>query len=100
MEAVPIVRVLALAMPFVTLQILFAPAATALGRPRVQVYAAAAGAIVMPLAFFCRVRWGPVGMAWAWLAAFPLVTALYRRDRDADHRRRRAAAGARDRARG
>ncbi len=73
MEAVPIVRVLALAMPFVTLQILFAPAATALGRPRVQVYAAGAGAIVMPLAFFVGVQWGPVGMAWAWLAAFPLV---------------------------
>ena len=74
MEAVPIVRVLALAMPFVTLQILFAPAATALGRPRIQVYAAGAGAIVMPLAFFVGVRWGPIGMAWAWLAAFPLVT--------------------------
>ncbi|WP_156680959.1 lipopolysaccharide biosynthesis protein [Sphingomonas profundi] len=72
-EAVPIVRVLALAMPFVTLQILFAPAATALGRPRVQVYAAGAGAIVMPLAFLVAVHWGPIGMAWAWLAAFPLV---------------------------
>jgi O-antigen/teichoic acid export membrane protein len=73
MEAVPIVRVLALAMPFVTLQILFAPAATALGRPRVQVYAAGAGAIVMPIAFFIGVHGGPQGMAWAWLAAFPLV---------------------------
>ncbi|TVV74992.1 lipopolysaccharide biosynthesis protein [Sphingomonas solaris] len=73
MEAVPIVRVLALAMPFVTMQILFAPAATALGRPRVQVYAAAAGAVVMPLAFLMAVRQGPVGMAWAWVAAFPLV---------------------------
>ena len=72
-EAAPIVQVLALAMPFVTLQILFAPAATALGRPRVQVYAAAAGAVVMPIAFLLGVRWGPVGMAWAWLAAFPIV---------------------------
>ncbi len=73
LEAVPIVRVLALAMPFVTLQILFAPAATALGRPRVQVYGAAAGAIVMPAAFALSVGFGPVGMAWAWVLAFPLV---------------------------
>jgi hypothetical protein len=28
----------------------------------------------MPIAFFIGVRWGPIGMAWAWLAAFPLVT--------------------------
>ncbi|MET0375960.1 MAG: lipopolysaccharide biosynthesis protein, partial [Rhizorhabdus sp.] len=69
MEAVPIVRILALAMPFVTLQILFAPAATAMGRPRIQVYAAAAGAIVMPVAFLIGVRWGPIGLAWAWLFA-------------------------------
>ena len=30
----------------------------------------------MPLAFLAGVRWGPIGMAWAWLAAFPLV-AIY-----------------------
>ncbi|MET0270238.1 MAG: lipopolysaccharide biosynthesis protein, partial [Sphingomonas sp.] len=73
LDAAPIVRVLALAMPFVTLQILFAPAATALGRPRVQVYTAAAGAIVMPAAFLLGVGHGPAGMAWAWVVAFPLV---------------------------
>ena len=33
----PIVAILALAMPFVTLQILFAPATTALGHTRIQV---------------------------------------------------------------
>jgi hypothetical protein len=28
---------------------------------------------VMPIAFFIGVHGGPQGMAWAWLAAFPLV---------------------------
>ena len=60
-------------MPFMTLQILFAPAATAMGRPRVQVYSNIAGALIMPAAFLFGVRFGPIGLAWAWLCAFPLL---------------------------
>lgn len=73
-EAVPIVAILALAMPFVTLQILLPPATTALGHTRIQVWASAAGAVIMPLAFVIGVRGGPTGMAWSWLIAFPLLT--------------------------
>ncbi|MGZ2918631.1 hypothetical protein, partial [Pseudomonas aeruginosa] len=69
----PIVRALAIAMPLATLQILFPPAATALGSPRVQVLAAMLGAVLMPAAFLIGARWGGVGMAWAWLIAMPLL---------------------------
>ena len=72
-EAAPVVRCLALVMPFVTLQILFPPAATALGRPRVQVLAAGIGAVLLPIGFLVGVRWGAVGMAASWLATFPLL---------------------------
>lgn len=73
-EAVPVVRILGLAMPFVTLQILFHPATNALGRPRVGAWVSAAGAVIMPAAFLIGVNHGAAGMAWAWLIAFPLLT--------------------------
>lgn len=75
-EAAPVVALLALAMPFVTLQILFTPATTALGNTRIQVLSAAAGAVVMPVAFLWGVGNGPTGLAWAWVIAFPLLTAF------------------------
>ncbi len=71
-EAVPIVRLLALAMPFVTVQILFAPAVNALGATGVTLRAAVAGAIIMPLAFLIGSHFGPIGLAVAWLGAFPI----------------------------
>ena len=42
-EAAPIVRLLALAMPLMTLQVLFSPACDAMGRPGVGVRNGAAG---------------------------------------------------------
>ena len=72
-ETVPVVHILALAMPLMTMQILFAPATNALGLPRIAVRNAAMGAVLMPIAFFVGVRFGLMGLAWAWLVA---MTAL------------------------
>jgi O-antigen/teichoic acid export membrane protein len=71
--AVPVVRLLAFAMPFVTLHILYAPATNALGRPGIAARCSAAGAVIMPIAFLIGVDAGPTGMAWAWIAGFPLL---------------------------
>jgi O-antigen/teichoic acid export membrane protein len=72
-EAVPVVRLLAFAMPFVTLHILYPAATNALGRPRIAVVSTAAGAIILPIGFFIGVRFGPIGMAAAWVSAMPLL---------------------------
>ncbi|MBV9843268.1 MAG: lipopolysaccharide biosynthesis protein [Sphingomonadaceae bacterium] len=74
--AIPVVRLLALAMPFAILQILYAPATNALGRAGVAARVSAAGAIVMPVAFLVAVRAGPQGMAAAWIAGAPLMAAI------------------------
>lgn len=74
-DAIPVVATLALAMPFLTLQILFPPATTALGATRVQIWAAAAGALLMPIGFIAGIRWGVLGLARSWLLAMPLLTA-------------------------
>jgi len=73
-ETVPVVRILGCAMPFVTLQILYAPATNALGRPSIAAAISGTGAIIMPFSYLFAVHYGAVGMAYAWLAGFPLLT--------------------------
>jgi O-antigen/teichoic acid export membrane protein len=72
-EAVPLVRLLAFAMPFVTLHVLYPPATNALGRPRLAAISSAAGAVLLPVAFLIGVRYGPIGMAWAWVGVMPIL---------------------------
>lgn len=74
-EAAPIVRLLALAMPFMTLQVLLTPVCDALGRPGIGVRNGATGAAILAVAFLIGVRWGGVGLAAAWCAAYPLYLA-------------------------
>ena len=71
----PLVAVLAFAMPMFTLYSLFAPAVTALGRTGITMRSAMCGAIAMPLAFLFAIQWGAIGLAWAWVLAFPVVPA-------------------------
>ncbi|WP_431471183.1 oligosaccharide flippase family protein [Sphingosinithalassobacter sp. LHW66-3] len=75
-EAIPVVHLLALAMPFMTLQVLFAPASDACGRPGVAARNAMIGAILLPLAFLAGLHWGLPGLAAAWLVAYPVFLAI------------------------
>ena len=75
-DAIPLVQLLAFAMPFVTLHVLYPPATNALGRPRIGAISSAAGAVLLPVAFLVGVRLGPQGMAWAWVATMPLLVLL------------------------
>lgn len=76
LEMAPFVSILALAMPFMTLQVMFAPVSNALGRPGTTARVAAFGALLMPAAFLVGIRFGAIGLAWAWLGAFPILTAI------------------------
>jgi O-antigen/teichoic acid export membrane protein len=69
----PIVAILAFGMPMFTLYSLFAPAVIALGRTGITMRSAMAGALAMPPAFLVGIQWGAIGLAWAWVLAFPLV---------------------------
>ncbi|MGQ0660336.1 lipopolysaccharide biosynthesis protein [Sphingosinicella sp.] len=66
-EAAPLAPILAMAMSFMTLQILFGPATNAIGRPGLQLRVGALGASIMTAAFFIGINWGATGLAWAWL---------------------------------
>ncbi|HEX8644842.1 MAG TPA: lipopolysaccharide biosynthesis protein [Allosphingosinicella sp.] len=75
-EAVAIVPVLALTMPFLTLQILFAPATNAMGRPGLALRTGIAGALILPAAFVVGLSWGIAGLTFAWLGGMMLLTAV------------------------
>ena len=75
-EAVPLVRLLAWSMAFMTLQLLFQPATNALGHARITLRVAIAGAVIMPVCFLAGIQFGIAGLAWAWLLGFPLFTVV------------------------
>ncbi|OYY71552.1 lipopolysaccharide biosynthesis protein [Sphingomonas sp. 28-63-12] len=75
-EAAPIVRILACAMPLLTLQVLFSPACDAKGRPGISVQNGATGAVLLTLAYLIGIQWGVIGLAWSWLAAYPLYLGI------------------------
>ena len=72
-EAAPLVAILALAMPVMTLHILFAPALNALGLPNIVVRNSLFGAVLMPSVYLFAVQYGADGLAWGWLVAFPIL---------------------------
>lgn len=75
-EAIPIVAALALAMPLLTLQIIFHPAINALGIPKIILRNAIAGAVIMPSTYLVAIRYGTQGLAWSWLVSVTLLLAI------------------------
>jgi len=75
-ETMPLVPILCAAMPLMTLQILFAPATNALGRPGLAVRTGLVGVVMMPAAFATGILWGPQGLAWAWLGGMGALLAV------------------------
>ena len=75
-DAAPLVRLLALAMPAMTLNVLFSPVTDALGRPDLGVRNGAVGGAILIAAFLIGVRWDGPGLATAWIVAYPLYLAV------------------------
>lgn len=72
----PLVSVLALAMPFLALQVMFPPVCNAMGRPGLSARIAIIGAAIMPIAFLIGIRFGAIGLAAAWLCAYPVFALI------------------------
>lgn len=75
-DMAPLVSILSLAMPVMTLQILFPTALNAVGQPRVTARISLFGAILMPATFLVAAQFGPSGVAFGWLFAFPILAAF------------------------
>lgn len=79
-EAAPVVRVLALSMPFYAVYVLLAPATDGLGRPDIAAKNGATAALLAIPMLLVSVRWGSIALAATWLLVFPalLVVGLRR----------------------
>lgn len=76
LPAAPIVQLLALAMPFMTLHVMFGPATNACGHPGLATRAAIFGAVLMPVCYYVGAGYGAIGIAASWLVAWPVLTAV------------------------
>ncbi len=73
LEAIPILQILALAMPALTLQILFGPVFNASGNPQLTMRGAIFGALLTPMVYLSAVQFGVMGLAASWLLTTPLI---------------------------
>ncbi|NLR72399.1 lipopolysaccharide biosynthesis protein [Novosphingobium sp. ERN07] len=72
-ELPPLIEFMALAMPFMTLQVLFSPALNAIGKPGVPVRTAIAGAAIFAASFVAAAQFGIMAVAMVWCLAAPLL---------------------------
>ncbi|CAN5458640.1 lipopolysaccharide biosynthesis protein [soil metagenome] len=75
-ETIPVVHLLAFAMPFMTVQVLFSPACDARGRPGIGVWTGAIGAALLTIGYLIGVQWGAIGLTWVWIAVYPVYLAV------------------------
>jgi O-antigen/teichoic acid export membrane protein len=73
LASAPVLRILALVMPFRMATSLLPPVLWGLARPGVSATNVLIAAVVIPGACLIGGQWGPVGMAAAWLAGYPVV---------------------------
>ena len=71
--AAPLLQILALIMPLRMVSTLLPPALWSIGRPGISAGNVLIAALVIPSACLIGAQWGAVGMAMAWLGAYPLV---------------------------
>ncbi len=74
--AAPLLQVLALVMPLRLVFTVFPPFLWGIGRPDVSATNYLVAAIIMPAAIATGAQWGPLGMCYGWVAAFPVVFAI------------------------
>jgi O-antigen/teichoic acid export membrane protein len=75
-DATPILQILALAMPALTLHILFGPVFNAIGKPFLTMRGAIFGALLMPMTYLFAVQYGAWALAVGWLVAVPILLAF------------------------
>ena len=71
-----ILPILSGAMVMLTLQILFAPATNALGKPGIALRVSMAGSVIMPLVFLIAAPHGLQGLAWGWVIGMGAMLGL------------------------
>lgn len=69
-------RLLALYVSIRSVAVLFGPVLNATGEARYAMWSNLVALVILPAGFLVGSRWGVVGIAWAWIALYPIVMAL------------------------
>ncbi len=72
---VPVLQVLCIYAAFRSAVALLPKVLTAVGNARFVMWNDLAALVILPIAFYVGSRWGTTGIAWGWVAAYPLVAA-------------------------
>jgi teichuronic acid exporter len=73
LPAAPLLQLMGLIMPFRLLSNVFPPLLWGVGHPGISASNFLFAAILMPMAFYLGTHWGVLGLAYAWLAMYPVV---------------------------
>ncbi len=73
LPAAPLLQLLGVVMPFRLMSNIFPPLLWGVGHPQTSASNFLVAAILMPLSFYAGTHWGVIGLAYAWLAMYPLV---------------------------
>jgi O-antigen/teichoic acid export membrane protein len=66
-------RILCLIMPLRALDILFVPGMNGLGKSHINALTSGISLLIMACSFLIGVRWGYVGLCWAWVIGFAVI---------------------------
>lgn len=66
-------RILCLIMPFRAIDVLFIPAMNGLGKSHINTLTSALSLFVMICSFLIGLRWGYIGLCWAWVVGFTII---------------------------
>tara|TARA_R110002124_G_scaffold128168_1_gene288830 strand:+ start:2613 stop:4052 length:1440 start_codon:yes stop_codon:yes gene_type:complete len=73
LPAAPLLQLLGLVMPFRLLSNIFPPLLWGIGSPATSASNFLLAALLMPAALYIGARWGVIGLAYAWLCAYPVI---------------------------
>lgn len=73
---VPPLEILSIYAAFHSIVALLPKVLTAVGNPRFVMWSDLFALVLLPTAFYIGSRWGTAGVAWGWVAAYPLIALL------------------------
>jgi teichuronic acid exporter len=79
LSAIVPLEILAFYAAFRCIAMLVPSVLTAIGETRFVMRATQAGLILLPAAFYVGSRWGPAGIAFGWVVAYPVIAACFYR---------------------
>jgi O-antigen/teichoic acid export membrane protein len=71
--AIQPLRIIALVMPLLMINNIFNPLLHGIGKPEITIKNLVWACLIMPLAFVIGIKWGLIGLSFAWVIGYPII---------------------------